>query len=503
MESATGIERTATAGQGWPRTVVIGAGMSGVLMGHRLREAGLGNFTIYEKGESVGGTWRENHYPGLHCDVPSHHYCYSFAPNPGWSREYSPGPEIWRYFDRTSRQLGITRQIRFNTAVTEARWDGAGWQLRLSDGTTDVADILVSATGVLHVPMYPNIQGLDDFGGVKFHTTKWDHSVPLADKRIGIIGTGSTAVQIVAELSGKVRELVLFQRTAQWVAKTPNRHFPLWKRLLFRLFPSIPRRLYKEAMSITTAVVGSIIGEDPAGRAALVKNVEDNLASVKDPVLRAKLTPNHEVGCKRLISSPNFYEAIQHPQSRVVTETIDHVEQRGIVTKDGRLHELDILVLATGFDPTAYVRPVKLYGPDGHDLDSLWAERPIAYRSIAVPHMPNFFMIGGPFCPFHSMSLVLMSECLVDYIMKCIRVIAERRVAMAPHAAATAEMIKTYREAAKHTIYATGGCASYYLDSEGVPFIYPYGPQRFRDDIRQDPVLNDYHITPLPAFAAR
>lgn len=476
--------------------------MSGILMGIRLKEAGYG-FTIVEKADRVGGTWRDNSYPGLHCDVPSHHYRYTFAPHADWSHTYSSGPDIRAYLDRTAERHGLMPHIRFNAAATEGVWENGRWRVMLSTGETLEADILVSATGVLHVPVTPEIPGLESFAGPTFHTSRWDHNVALEDKRIGLIGTGSTAVQIVCALSGKVCRLELFQRTAQWVLHLPNPPISPWRRMLYRAFPQLMEREFRTIEDQTSVLTGgAIMGLDPQARAALEKNVEDNLASVRDPVLRGKLTPGFEVGCKRLIMSPSFYEAVQDPSVDVVTDRIDHIEPRGIVTADGTLHAIDVLALATGFDPNAYVRPMRLTGRDGHTLDEVWAERPIAYRSMAVPHMPNFFMIEGPFSPVGNLSLILVSEWQAEYIMKCIETVRRDRVALSPDPQVTATMIADYREAARHTIWAKGGCQSWYQDEEGVPIIYPYPPARFRDEMKADPDLADFVVEPLPGDRA-
>jgi cation diffusion facilitator CzcD-associated flavoprotein CzcO len=487
------------------KILIIGAGMAGVLMGIRLKQAGYSDFTLVEKGDRVGGTWRDNHYPGLHCDVPSHHYCYSFEPNADWSETFSSGPEIWGYLDRSAAKYGIIPHIRFNTEAVDAAWDGARWRVTLAGGEVVVADILVSAAGGLRVPVLPDIPGLETFAGPQFHTTQWDHDLPLANRRIGMIGTGSTAVQVTCALAGKIGKLSLFQRTAQWVAKIPNDPISAETQDLYRSSPELMRELY-DVLERQTAVQtgGAIMGLDPVARAALKENVESNLATVRDPVLRQKLTPTYEVGCKRLVMSPSFYEAVQDPTVEVVTEKIDHVEAKGIVTADGTLHELDVLVLATGFDPGAYIRPMRLTGSGGHTLDELWAERPIAYHSMLVPHMPNFFMIEGPFSPFGNLSLILVAEWQVDYIMKFVEMIREKGVAVSPRADVTARLTDRYREEAKKTIWATGGCKSWYQDKDGVPIIYPYSPDQFRDDVKEEPNLGDFEIQKIanePALA--
>lgn len=471
--------------------------MSGILAGYRLHQMGFDDYIIYEKGDSVGGTWRENSYPGLHCDVPAHHYCYSFALNPNWSKAFAPGPEIWAYFNRQAHELGVHDHIRFNSEVVDAKWDGAQWNTTQRDGSADSAGILISATGFLHQIAMPDIPGLETFAGHKFHTARWDHNVPLDDARIGIIGTGSTAAQIVSALAGHVRKLELFQRTPQWVLNVPQTEFSAEQREEFARKPEMMQALYDEAAHFTRETTRAVMGIDEEGRAALVRNCRENLERVKDPELRARLTPDYAPGCKRLIMSPDFYEAIQRPGTELVTAGIERIVERGVMTSDGVVHELDVLVLATGFDPTAYVRPMTMTGEGGRTLADLWAEQPVAYQCVTVPHMPNFFMIGGPYSPVGNISLVLMAEWQVDYIEKCITHIADNDVALSPDPAVTARYIADIRAAARKTIWATGGCQSWYLDAEGVPAIYPYPSEAFRDETLGGPDFSRFEVRAL------
>lgn len=483
--------------------VIIGAGMSGILMGIRLKQAGYDRFTILEKSSDVGGTWRDNSYPGLHCDVPSHHYRYTFEANPDWTQTYAAGPEIHRYLRDTAEKYGIVPHIRFNAAGTQARWTGASWEVGLSTGETIAADVLISASGVLRIPAYPDVPGRENFAGPSFHTSDWNHGIDLTEKRLGVIGTGSTAVQIVCALSGKIRKLKLFQRTPQWVARIANDMIPETSRQEYRANPASMEALFAENEAlIYRQTGGAIMGRDPVARAELEQNVLDNLLTVKDPVLRQKLTPDYQVGCKRLIISPSFYEAVQDQSVELVTDRIDHIEARGIVTSDGVLHELDVLAYGTGFDPNAYIRPMELIGDEGHRLEDIWSERPTAYRSLTVPHMPNFFMIEGPFSPIGNLSLILVSEWQAEYIMKCLDVISRERIAMAPKPDITQRIMAEYREAAKSTIWGAGGCVSWYQDKEGVPIIYPFSPDEFRDEIQRDPDLDDYEVRSLPRVGA-
>ena len=479
---------------------IIGAGMGGVLMAIKLKEAGFTDFVILEKGDSVGGTWRENTYPGLHCDFPSHFYSYSFFQNPNWSRRFSPGPEIRAYLESAAHVFGVHDAIRFNSKVVDGRWENDAWTITLESGETMVSDILITATGYLHVPNFPDIAGLDSFAGAKFHTAQWDHSVTLADKRIGIIGTGSTSTQLVAELAGKVPKLTVFQRTPQWVAQQDNPAYTEADKAAFAADPSLLAKMYEdEKAEMVTLADGAILGGNPDARAYLEANVRDNLARVQDPVLRAKLTPDYAPGCKRIVISPRFYEAIQDPGCELVTERIAGVETGGVRTDDGTLHELDVLVIATGYDTQAYFRPLRLTGADGYKIEDIWRERPVAFRTMTVPHMPNFFMVEGPFSPIGNVCAFLTAELQVAHIIKLISIAAEQGVALAPREDATAALLATYREAARKTIWATGGCVSWYQDSEGVPTLYPFPNQTFEAEMTADPDLAEYVVTPRHA----
>jgi len=479
------------------RIAIIGAGMGGVLMAIKLKEAGFTDFVILEKGDRVGGTWRENTYPGLHCDFPSHFYSYSFFQNPNWSHRFSPGPEIREYLENAAHVFGVHDAIRFGCKVVDGRWDNDRWTVTLESGETLFVDILITATGYLHVPNFPDIAGLDSFAGAQFHTAQWDHSVPLADKRIGIIGTGSTSTQLVAELAGKVAKLTVFQRTPQWVAQQDNPAYTEEEKAAFAADPALLAKMYEdEKMEMVTLADGAILGGNPDARAYLEANVRDNLARVKDPELRRKLTPDYAPGCKRIVISPRFYEAIQDPGCALVTEPIVRVEPGGIRTDDDTLHELDVLVIATGYDTQAYFRPLRLTGEDGHRIEDIWAERPVAFRTMTVPHMPNFFMVEGPFSPIGNVCAFLTAELQVGHIIKLIRIAAERHVAISPREDATAALLQTYREAARTTIWATGGCVSWYQDSEGVPTLYPFPNTAFEAEMTADPDLAEYVVTP-------
>ena len=324
------------------RVVVLGAGMSGILSGIKLLEAGYKNVTIYEKASRVGGTWRENTYPGLTCDVPSHAYTYSFEPNAEWTRQLPPGAEVQGYFEQTTRKYKIDELIRFNQEVKRCEFKGGRWHLETASGLRDTADVVIAATGVLHHPRTPNIPGLKDFTGDLLHSARWDHAVPLDGKRIGIIGNGSTGVQLVSALAGRAGKLKHFQRTAQWIMPVENPTFTEEQKQAFRDDPALLKRMQNDETYVanverfTTAVADASSPEIAMIEAIVLDNLE---RSVPDPVLREKLRPNYRAACKRLIFSPDYYQAIQHPNAELVTDDIETVTANGVLTRDGTRSE--------------------------------------------------------------------------------------------------------------------------------------------------------------------
>ena len=453
-----------------PRIVIIGAGISGILLGIKLRERGWNDFIILEKAEKLGGTWRDNVYPGVACDVAAHLYVYSFAPNPDWCTRYACGQDIWAYYNAVAEQFGVTRHIRTNKEVIRAEFGGAGWRVTTGDGEEMEADVVISATGRLHVPVLPDIAGRDTFAGPHFHTARWDRSFEPAGQRIGLIGTGSTSVQIVSALADTARKLTVFQRTPQWVYPVANAPIPWWKRLKFRMFPSLATKHYYELRDDTERRMRAAIGDEIA-RAERDRMCIDALGSVRDPELRRKLTPDYAVGCKRMVISGTFYDAIQKPSIDLETAGIARIEARGVVTEDGRLHELDALVFATGFDSQAYFRPMQLIGEDGITAEEIWRERAVTYQTVGIPHMPNFFMINGPYSPGGSASVVGIIEVQADYIMQLLERIDREGVLLCPDREASEAWLDGVRERAAKTVWGTGGCQSWYLDKTGTPTI--------------------------------
>ncbi len=466
------------------RIVIIGAGMAGILSAIKLREAGYIDFIIYEKADTFGGTWRANTYPGLACDVPAHLYTYSFEPNPAWSQVFAPGPEIRAYFENVARKYRVAEKVRFGEEIASCEFTDGRWQIRTKSGRSDQADVIIAATGVLHHPNRPDLRGLKTFRGACFHSAEWDHSVPLDGKRVGVIGTGSTAIQITSALVNRVAKFKLFQRTAQWVFKGENRPYDAAERAAFAQDPKKIEAVRAELDAFFGNFSSAVIDADsPQMREierACLANLEE---TVVDPELREKLRPNYRAACKRLIFSPDFYEAIQHPNAELVVSGIDAVEPDGVRTKDGVLHELDVLVLATGFRADRFIRPAVVRGRGGVDLDTVWADHPVAYLSIAIPDFPNFFMLNGPNGPVGNFSLIRIAEQQLHYILQLMdKLRAGNCREISPLQSAATAFEKARSEAAKKSIWATG-CKSWYLDKHGVPASWPWSSARFDEEM--------------------
>jgi cation diffusion facilitator CzcD-associated flavoprotein CzcO len=480
------------ASPGSPRFLVIGAGMAGVLAAIRLREAGL-DFTVYEKADSIGGTWRENTYPGIACDVPSHFYSYSFALNPEWSQRFAPGAEIRDYFEDVARRYEVVEAIRFGQEVTRLVFEDGRWKLETADGTRDEGDFVIAATGVLHHPNDPEIEGRENFRGRVFHSARWDHDVPIEGKRVGVVGTGSSAMQIVSALAGEVDELVLFQRTAQWVTPMPNEAYSEGDKARFRADTRAMEAVRREASDMFTQGFANVLvdAKNPVIQ-AIHQNCEQHLeTSVSDPELRERLRPDYQAACKRLVMSDGFYEAIQHPTARLVTD--ERLEEAGVRTTDGALHEIDVLVLATGFRVDSFVRPIRVFGRGGLPLDEVWEHGPYAYLAVSVPEFPNFFMLNGPNGPVGNFSLIEVAELQFRYIEQLVAQVqhgACREICVSQRASDRFDAER--REAAKSTIWASG-CKSWYLDENGLPTAWPFTFDRFREEMSK-PRLEDFDL---------
>jgi cation diffusion facilitator CzcD-associated flavoprotein CzcO len=474
-----------------PSVGIVGAGMSGLCQAIVLRRAGITDVTIYEKSHDVGGTWRDNTYPGLSCDVPSRFYQFTFAINPAWTKVFSPGAEIFDYFRGVARDCALTGSIRFSTEITEARFVTGRWLLTTAAGDSVAHDFLISATGVLREPRIPDIDGLSDFRGAVMHSARWGHAADLTGKRVAVIGTGSTGVQIVCGLADSVDRLDLFQRSAQWVLPLPNGSYRRWSKPLHRRAPGLSRIAYYVYHLAFEWFARALV--EPGWRRRLMSSLcRANLRTIRDPELRRRLTPDYQPMCRRLVISPGFYRAMQRRHVHLVDIGIDHVEERGIVTVDGELHELDVIALATGFDAHAFMRPMTVVGRDGLTVDRLWVDGPKAHLGVALPGFPNFFMLIGPHSPVGNYSLTAIAEAQANHILSWIqRWRAAEFDNIAPTRQATDEFNTSMRKAMPGTVWASG-CTSWYLGADGLPELWPWTPNEYRRRLFAPPDMNEY-----------
>jgi cation diffusion facilitator CzcD-associated flavoprotein CzcO len=475
------------------RIAIIGAGLSGIMSVIKLEAAGYSDIVVFEKSDKPGGTWRDNTYPGVACDIPSHLYSYSFAPNPNWSRRYAPGAEIQAYLEDIMQRYGVEKRIRYGEEIVRCEFTAGRWHIETKCGHRDVADVIIAATGVTHHPQIPNIAGLNDFAGAAFHSARWNHQVDVDDKRIGIIGTGSSAVQLVSALVGRASKLSLFQRTAQWIMPQENVDYSAAEKAQFNADPNAMRNLRAMlARRFTESVANAFIDAESPQLKVIEAACLDNLETqVQDPVLRERLRPQYRAACKRLVVSPDFYQAIQHPNAELVTEGIERVEAAGIRTRDGRLHELDVVVLATGFKTDSFMRPIEVIGRNGIRLNDQWSPRPCAYLMVAVPNFPNFFMLNGPNSPVGNFPLIEVAEQQMHYILQLLDQVREGRCReLSPLESSTTRFDNERTATARKTVWATG-CHSWYIDADGTPSAWPWPIERFYAEMAK-PKLDDY-----------
>jgi cation diffusion facilitator CzcD-associated flavoprotein CzcO len=485
-----------------PRVAIIGAGMSGIGMAAKLKMAGIESFDLYEQWDDLGGTWHANTYPGLHCDVASRYYQYTFAPNPDWTERNASGREIWSYLNRVADHFGVREHTSFRTRVTEAEWADGVWRLRCDDGREQEYDFVVTAAGGLVQTKKPDLEGLQTFAGAVFHSAEWDHSVPLEGKRIGVIGTGSTGMQITRALAPVAGQFKLFQRTPQWIFPLPNHRYTGFAKWLYRRFPALNRLAYRGWQRVFEATFGRAVIQPGMQRKAIGAACRLHLRTVRDPELRRRFTPDYQPMCKRLVLGTGFYGLFERPHVELVDEGIHLVEPRGIVTADGELHELDVIVLATGFDAHAFVRPMELIGPGGVRLSDVWDAEPYGYRSVALPGFPNVLMLIGPHSPFGNQSLFTVSETQQDFAMQVIELWRSGRVdAMAPTRRATDEFNDSIRTNMAPTVWVTG-CESWFIGKDGIPSVWPFPAEHHREILRA-PELADWDIQPGPTARAR
>jgi cyclohexanone monooxygenase len=449
--------------------LIVGGGFGGIGMAIMLKRAGVDDFRILERGPEVGGVWRDNTYPGAACDVPSHLYSFSFEPNPDWSRRFASQDEIHAYLRRCAGKYGLARHLRCNAEVAEATFDeGAGqWRVRLCDGAEFAARILITATGQLSNPALPQIEGLSSFRGPAFHSSRWDHGVDLAGKRIAVIGTGASATQLVPAIAAKAARLSVFQRSPSWIMPRPDKPYAVWQKTLFRTMPGAMRlhraMIYTQyesrALAFTRMKWLLKVAAGIPFRRMLARQVPD-------PALRASLTPDYPIGCKRILLSSDYLATFSRPNVQLVTAGIARVTPAGIETADGRLHEADVIVYGTGFAATRFLAPMRITGRGGLELNTAWAAGASSYLGMSVPGFPNFFMLYGPNTNLGHNSIVYMLESQFAHVLRALDALrgtgADRiEVQAAPHRAFNAAV------QARLAKSAWVGCRSWYLDAQG------------------------------------
>lgn len=490
------------------RVAVIGAGFGGLCTAIRLKQEGIDDFVVLEKAGEVGGTWQVNTYPGAQCDVPSLIYSFSFAPNPDWSRLYPLQEEIQAYLHRCAVDFGVLPHIRFDTEVTDASWDDlAGqWDISTTEGNL-TATMLVGAVGPFSAPSVPDLPGLDTFAGVVFHSQGWEHDHDLTGERVGVIGTGASAVQFIPRIQPQVDHLTVFQRTPTWILPHPDRPVADAVRALYRRLPRAQAAARKTWELAFEAMVPGFIHEpllqkplEALGRGLLRKQVAD-------PELRARLTPSYAVGCKRPTFSNAYYPALTADNTDVVSDGIVEINERGIITADGRQHELDTIILGTGFKMVDHPAFDLMHGRDGVRLGDVWRKGEMsAYLGTAVHGFPNLFLILGPNSGVYT-SAVITIEAQVHYILEALRTLDEHDlISLEPSAAAQERFVSWADHGLRRSVFVAGGCQSYYLSPSGRNFThYPGFSASFRAKTRKvdlaDYVLRARQAEPMGADA--
>jgi cation diffusion facilitator CzcD-associated flavoprotein CzcO len=487
--------------------LIVGAGFAGIGMGIRLKQAQIHDFVILERAGRLGGTWRDNTYPGITCDVPSHLYSYSFEPNPDWSRFFAPQEEILTYLERCADKYGVRSHIQFDTEVVSASFDERSglWTVKTKDGRALSARVLVSGSGhALSKPVFPSLPGRDSFQGKTMHSARWDHAYSMDGKTVAVIGTGASAIQIIPSIAPKVGAMQVYQRTPSWVTAKPD--FPINARTqaTFRKRPYM-QRLARTAIYwiLETMALGYVVqpGLNRIRERNALRFLRDNVA---DPELREKLTPHFRLGCKRILISSDYYATLQRPNVELVTDPIGEIREHSIVTKDGRERTADVIVYATGFETAEAKPPFPILGRRGRDLADAWRDGIEAYLGTTITGFPNLFLLIGPNMGLGHSSMIFMMESQFAYVLDAIRTMHHRKLR---YVDVRPDVESRYNDRLQrrlaHTVWNTGGCTSWYLTSSGKnTTAWPGFTFEFRLRTRRFDVKN-YETDVLAAIAAR
>jgi cation diffusion facilitator CzcD-associated flavoprotein CzcO len=449
---------------------IVGAGFGGVGMAIKLKGQGYDEITVFERGDSVGGVWRANTYPGAACDVPSHLYSFSFAPGHNWSRRYAPQDEILAYLRDVSSKFGVDPHLRLNTEVTEASFDPVTgrWTVTTGDGESHVFDVLVTACGQLSRPAIPSIEGIEDFRGHAFHSAEWDDGHDFRGRRVAVIGTGASAIQFVPEIAPLVERLTIYQRSAPWILPKSDRQYPEWERRVFERFPArvAAARLGMFAFfeTFTYGFTGKPWMMSPF-RAVANSTRKRALA---DPELRARATPDYEMGCKRVLITADWYSTLTLDNVDLLNGRVERIAPEGVVGPDGVERPADTIVYGTGFQSHGFVAPMRIRGRDGRELNEVWADAPEAYLGTVVSGFPNLFVLYGPNTNHGSGSVPYTLECQYRYVtdaLRRLRASGSRYLDLRPEV--QAEWRREMDSRSERTVWRTGGCDSWYLNAAG------------------------------------
>jgi cation diffusion facilitator CzcD-associated flavoprotein CzcO len=464
--------------------VVIGAGFAGIGAGIRLREAGIRDFVILEGANEVGGTWRDNTYPGAECDIQSHLYSFSFEPNPDWSRAYSPQPEIQRYLVRCADRYDLRSHLRFGALVVDATWNEGDrtWTVTAKDGRTWIARALIGALGGLRDPKLPDIEGRDRFAGVTMHSARWRGDVDLHGKRVAVIGTGASAIQIVPAIAPVAEHVTLLQRTPPWILPRNQRAYTPVVRAAFRRVPGL-RALHRTRLYWQNELRFALFGRlhrrlMPAFEKLSTRYLE---SQIRDPALRRKLRPDYRLGCKRMLISDDYYPALARDDVSVVTDRIDRITPDGLVTAAGEAIDADVIVYCTGFRVESPLGRLSVRGKGGVFLREAWGARPIAYMGVTMPRFPNLFFLVGPNSGLGHNSIIFMIESQLRYVIPAVQKLVHGDIVeldLRPEALEAFEQEVDRRTG--HTVWASG-CDSWYLGPGGVNYtLWPGSTVEYR-----------------------
>jgi cation diffusion facilitator CzcD-associated flavoprotein CzcO len=451
-----------------PRIVIIGTGFGGLGMAIELKRAGFDNLVLLEKGDDIGGVWRENTYPGAGCDIPSPYYSFSYEPNPDWPMRFSLRADIHAYLRRTADKYGITPHIRFNSEVTGAAFDQdrGRWRVETSSGTVHEATVLIPAVGQLSRPALPRIPGRDSFAGKAFHSALWEHNVDLTGKRVAVIGTGASAIQFVPQIQPSVARLTLFQRSAPYIVPKADTVYRRWQQALYRRLPQT--QLAERAFFWGLCEFATVGLKNNNAITKLVTWLSSALRAkqIKDPELRAKLTPDYPAGCKRVLFASNYYPALAAPNVRVETSRINEITPTGVSTADGVTHEVDVIIYATGFTSTEFLGPMKVHGLAGRDLRETWSAGARAYLGMAVPGFPNMFLMYGPNTNLGCGSIIYMLERQARYIRQAVSHLAGSGSSYVDVRQDTADRFDTeVQQRLSRSVWSM--CSSWYRETSG------------------------------------